>query len=202
VAAPKSAGALDESSGRSHFALAFAEDSSEDGGGRGRRRHTREAFNSPFLAIRPGDDVAGPGRLGLSLVLSRRRALNLPSNPVDLEQREGRINRRDGLVVRRSVARDVPLRALRSTAARTEAVWSAVFNRVSEVACGSHHDRHGLFPRWMYESRRAPEAGRIRRHVFHYSGSRDLLKYERLKQDLAWYRLVFGQANRKTCLPG
>ena len=45
--------------GRSHFALAFSEESSEGAGGKGRRRHTREAFNSPFWPF-----VLGPTSVG------------------------------------------------------------------------------------------------------------------------------------------
>ena len=41
---------------------------------------------------------------------------------------------------------------------------------------------------------------RIRRHVFHYAGSGDTLKYDQLKHDLAWYRVCFGQANQEDLL--
>ena len=74
-----------------------------------RKSVVREAFNSP----------SGPSswrrrqwvRKDCDFHLSCRDILhwNLPSNPVDLEQREGRINRRDCLAIRESIARDWPL---------------------------------------------------------------------------------------------
>jgi hypothetical protein len=183
---------------RSHFALAFADDSAEEGGGRGRRRHTREAFNSPFWPFVLATTSVGQEGLDFHWYCRDVVHWNLTSNPVDLEQREGRVNRRDGLVVRRSVAQDVPLRSIRL---KSDSVWSAAFRSVEAKMAGSHHDRHGLFPHWLYESpRRMAQAQRIRRHLFHYSGSRDHAKYERLKTDLALYRLVFGQANQEDLL--
>lgn len=186
--------------GRSHFALAFAEESSEDGGGKSRRRHTREGFNSPFWPFVLATTSVGQEGLDFHWYCRDVVHWNVPSNPVDLEQREGRVNRRDGLVVRRSIEADTPLKALREDGEIPESLWSMVFRRVNQLRTGSHHDRHGLFPRWLYESRREPERWRIRRHVFHYSGSRDVLRYNRLKEDLATYRLVFGQANQEDLL--
>jgi hypothetical protein len=66
---------------------------------------------------------------------------------------------------------------------------------------GAHHERHGLFPHWLYEGvGRARETEQIRRHVFSYWASRDREKYDRLKQDLALYRLAFGQVNQADLL--
>ena len=181
---------------RSHFALAFAEESSEQGGGKARRRHTREAFNSPFWPFVLATTSVGQEGLDFHWYCRDVAHWNLPSNPVDLEQREGRVNRRDGLVIRRSIAHDFPLRSLRL--GDEESLWAAVFRTLNDRMAGQHHARHGLFPRWLYEARkRGVQVEQIRRHLFHYAGSRDRRRYKRLTQDLALYRHVFGQANQE-----
>ena len=85
-----------------HFALAFGEDVSREAGPDGddakmRKSVVREAFNSPFWPFILA--TTSVGQEGLDFHLYCRDVLhwNLPSNPVDLEQREGRINRRDCL---------------------------------------------------------------------------------------------------------
>jgi hypothetical protein len=185
--------------GRSHFALAFAEETSE-GSGRSRRRSTREAFNSPFWPFVLATTSVGQEGLDFHWYCRDVVHWNLPSNPVDLEQREGRVNRRNSLVVRRSIARDVPLHAVKYDSGR-EALWTGVFRTVTDRMSGAHHERHGLFPHWLYEGvGRARETEQIRRHVFSYWASRDREKYDRLKQDLALYRLAFGQVNQADLL--
>ena len=190
-----------------HFALAFGEDISRDAGPDGddqklRKSVVREAFNSPFWPFILA--TTSVGQEGLDFHLYCRDVLhwNLPSNPVDLEQREGRINRRDCLAVRESIARDCPLSdpALGST----EGVlfrnpWPTVFESV-ESRDDVQRYKHGLFPHWVYECRNPNDTVRIRRHVPFFSTSRDSLRYERLKTGLALYRLVFGQVNQEDLL--
>ena len=69
---------------RSHFALAFAEESSEQGGGKARRRHTREAFNSPFWPFVLATTSVGQEGLDFHWYCRDVAHWNLPSNPVDL----------------------------------------------------------------------------------------------------------------------
>ncbi|MDO8397952.1 MAG: DEAD/DEAH box helicase family protein [Bradyrhizobium sp.] len=102
---------------RSHFALAFGEDVKADQGspleqsGPSRKTAVREAFNSPFWPFVLSTTSVGQEGLDFHLFCRDIVHWNLPSNPVDLEQREGRINRRDGLAVRRAAGRQ----AVRST---------------------------------------------------------------------------------------
>jgi uncharacterized membrane protein YkvA (DUF1232 family) len=188
-----------------HFALAFGEDVSRDTGPDAeeeqvRKSVVREAFNSPFWPFVLA--TTSVGQEGLDFHLYCRDVLhwNLPSNPVDLEQREGRINRRDCLAVRESIARDWPLtgQAMRS-GEHDRNPWLVVFDRI-----GDHDDvqkyKHGLFPHWVYECRDPQETVRIHRHVPFFTTSRDAAKYERLKTGLALYRLVFGQVNQEDLL--
>ena len=68
---------------------------------------TREAFNSPFWPFVLTTTSLGQEGLDFHLYCRDIVHWNLPSNPVDLEQREGRINRRNSLIVRKAVAQDV-----------------------------------------------------------------------------------------------
>ncbi len=190
-----------------HFALAFGEDISRDAGPDGddakmRKSVVREAFNSPFWPFVLATTSVGQEGLDFHLYCRDVFHWNLPSNPVDLEQREGRINRRDCLAVRESIARDWPIsRAVPSMSEHTgeRNPWPTVFDRI-EHSDDAQKYKHGLFPHWVYECRDPANTVRIRRHVPFFSTSRDAAKYERLKTGLALYRLVFGQVDQEDLL--
>lgn len=184
---------------RSHFAMAFAEESAKGGAGRQRRRHTREAFNSPFWPFVLATTSVGQEGLDFHWYCRDVVHWNLPTNPVDLEQREGRINRRNGLVVRSNIAKEVPFKEAVTNWTDYGSLWAEVFAKVGAAQGGVHLERHGLFPHWLFEgATTAPD--RIRRRVVSYWGSRDNGRYARLKQDLALYRLAFGQVNQEDFL--
>src|SRR5262249_6972103 len=127
---------------------------------------------------------------------------NLPSNPVDLEQREGRVNRRDCLAVRESIARDWRLTEPATGPVDNQTQrnpWPALFDTIQRGGDVQKY-KHGLYPHWIYECRDPAQTVRIRRHTPFFSTSRDAAKYERLKTGLALYRLVFGQANQEDLL--
>jgi uncharacterized membrane protein YkvA (DUF1232 family) len=167
-----------------------------------RKSVVREAFNSPFWPFILA--TTSVGQEGLDFHLYCRDVLhwNLPSNPVDLEQREGRINRRDCLAVRESIARDWPLAGPATSASEDAAgrnPWPTLFDRIQHGGDVQKY-KHGLFPHWVYECNDPADTVRIRRHVPFFSTSRDAAKYERLKSGLALYRLVFGQVNQEDLL--
>ncbi len=96
-------------------ALAFADDETSVLGPerelnqeRQRKSIVREAFNSPFWPFVLATTSVGQEGLDFHLYCRAILHWNLPSNPVDLEQREGRLNRRDCLAIRESIARDWP----------------------------------------------------------------------------------------------
>ena len=184
-----------------HFALAYGEDVvMQDEVGvqqKSRQSHVREAFNSPFWPFVLATTSVGQEGLDFHLYCEDIVHWNLPSNPIDLEQREGRLNRYDGLVVRRNIARDYPLASLlpAPTPLRKH-IWKRVFEAISKDPKGAQKYRHGLFPHWLYE----PQVGEpqlLRRHLLFYSQSDDMKRYHRLKHDLALYRLVFGQPRQQ-----
>ncbi|MHB8872079.1 MAG: DEAD/DEAH box helicase family protein [Myxococcaceae bacterium] len=191
---------------RAHFALAFGEDLRSDQGAPGaeapqesRKTAVREAFNSPFWPFVLATTSAGQEGLDFHLFCRDIVHWNLPSNPVDLEQREGRINRRDGLALRRSIAADWPLaRVAKHAPDGTESLWRRVFAAIAAEP-GPQAYKHGLFPHWVYDCERGKNAP-LRRHLFFYENSKDTRAYEELKDRLALYRLVFGQPRQQDLL--
>jgi ERCC4-related helicase len=75
--------------------------------------HLRRAFNSPFWPFVLTSTSVGQEGLDFHLYCHAVVHWNLPSNPVDLEQREGRVHRFKGHAVRRNIA-----------AACADAAWS------------------------------------------------------------------------------
>jgi hypothetical protein len=190
---------------RSHFALAFGEDVKADQGspleqsGPSRKTAVREAFNSPFWPFVLSTTSVGQEGLDFHLFCRDIVHWNLPSNPVDLEQREGRINRRDGLALRRAIATEWPIMRL---AAAITSVQSSFWQRVFDAVANSpdvQRYKHGLYPHWVFEPR-GGQVERIRRHLFFYADSQDASRYEELKERLALYRLVFGQPRQQDLL--
>ena len=147
--------ATDTESHSTHFALAFGEDVARDGkqGGEDeklRKSVVREAFNSPFWPFVLATTSVGQEGLDFHLYCRDVMHWNLPSNPVDLEQREGRINRRDCLAVRESIARDWPLENPAGLAGSQQGrnPWTLVFERILNDDDVQKY-KHGLFPHWQ-----------------------------------------------------
>jgi type III restriction/modification enzyme restriction subunit len=192
---------------RSHFALAFGEDvrgeqgSPLEGSFESRKTAVREAFNSPFWPFVLATTSVGQEGLDFHLFCRDIVHWNLPSNPVDLEQREGRINRRDGHAVRRSIARDWPLARVEKLArGPRDNTWRRVFSVIEQDPSPQQY-KHGLYPHWVYDAVAGPSE-RIRRHLFFHENSQDARRYEDLKERLAIYRLVFGQPRQQDLLDG
>jgi hypothetical protein len=115
----------------------------------------------------------------------------LPSNPVDLEQREGRIHRFKGHAVRKNVATKYGSAALCSDHAD---IWRHAFELAS--AERPPNDR-GLVPYWLFP---LADGAWIERHVPLYSLSREEARYRDLQKQLGAYRLVFGQPRQDELL--
>ena len=188
-----------------HFALSFGDDVADEAreaGGKARKSAVREAFNSPFWPFVLATTSVGQEGLDFHLYCRDIVHWNLPSNPVDLEQREGRINRYDGLAIRRNVGLDLPLGAI--AVSRTENLWAAAFRTLTGGLVRNGRFKHGLYPHWIYQcSKKGPvpaDRAIVRRHIPFYRGSRDRRRYLELKNALAIYRLVFGQPRQQDIL--
>ena len=167
---------------RNHFALRFASQEAEDGAAGARIERVRASFNSPFWPFILTTTAVGQEGLDFHAYSHALVHWNLPSNPVDLEQREGRVNRYKGHAVRKNVASRYGREVLHE--ARNDP-WTRLFAMAQEED-GAQGD--GLVPYWLYAG---PAA--IERHAPALPLSRDTLQLERLKRSLAVYRMVFGQ---------
>ncbi|WP_371030027.1 helicase-related protein [Pseudoclavibacter sp. JSM 162008] len=150
-----------------------------------RQGEVRGAFNSPFAPFILASTSVGQEGIDFHWWSHSVVHWNLPSNPVDFEQREGRVNRFAGHAVRKNVAAAHWADALASTDARA---WRAAFDAAEGVDNGL-----GEFsPWWMY-----PGDARIHRVIAQYRLSRDAVKYERLRKALTMYRLTLGQPRQE-----
>ena len=180
--------AVDELSFRTGYAVRYGS-RVEDGDSAERNRKLQEAFNSPFWPFVLCTTSVGQEGLDFHRYSHAVVHWNLPSNPVDLEQREGRVHRYKGHAVRKNVAR------VHATAV-TGAVgggdpWAHMFDAARRKCGDADAD---LKPYWVY----APEGGsRIERHVPAYPLSRDARTADRLRRSLTVYRMAFGQARQE-----
>ena len=89
---------------RAWFAMRFGDE--KDAEGRvSRADQVRKAFNSPFWPFVLATTSVGQEGLDFHTYCHAVMHWNLPANPVDMEQREGRVHRYKGHAVRRNVAR-------------------------------------------------------------------------------------------------
>jgi len=166
---------------RSRFALRFGDGSAETDASTIRASNVRTAFNSPFWPFVLATTSVGQEGLDFHLYCHAITHWNLPVNPVDLEQREGRVHRYKGHAIRKNVA-----------AKHSDAAWAgkgdpwknmfedAVENRPAEA--------NDLIPFWTYNG-----PASIERHVPAFPLSREVRHLVDLKRSAALYRLVLGQ---------
>jgi hypothetical protein len=171
---------------RSRFALRFGVNTTEDEGHVQRADQVRKAFNSPFWPFVLATTSVGQEGLDFHQYCHAIVHWNLPANPVDFEQREGRVHRYKGHAVRKNVAEHHGGEALR----RHRDPWQAAFDAAatSPAARGQKE----IVPYWIYEGR-----SRIERYVPVLPLSREIDQLARLKRSLALYRMVFGQPRQE-----
>ena len=152
----------------------------------------REAFNSPFRPFVLASTSIGQEGLDFHTWCHAVVHWNLPSNPVDLEQREGRVQRYKGHAVRKNIAEHYGLAGLRTWDEDSDP-WEHLFNKAKEDRPKNSSD---LVPFWVYEEGTA----RVERRVPLIPFSKEVGQLERLKRSLALYRLVFGQPRQEDLL--
>ena len=108
---------------------------------------------------------------------------NLPSNPIDLEQREGRVNRFKCLAVRQNIARRY----------EDKPTWEGMFKCAAEDLKGNYPD---LVPFWCIPDV-SGEMVKIERIVPMYPFSQDKVRYDRIIKILSLYRLTLGQPRQE-----
>ena len=178
---------------RCHFAIPFIDKTVTDKSV-ARTTNIRKAFNSPFRPFLLSTTSIGQEGLDFHWYARKIVHWNLPSNPVDLEQREGRINRFKCLAIRRNV--------VKLYGSETYHTWDELFSLAYSNLKGTHSD---IVPYWclpvadLTEEQRA-KLEYIERIVPLYPLSRDRYKYERLIKVLALYRMTLGQPRQEELL--
>jgi hypothetical protein len=176
---------------RCRFALRFGDARSEDEKTEIRKDQVRSAFNSPFRPFVLATTSIGQEGLDFHQYCHDIYHWNLPANPVDLEQREGRIQRYKGHMIRRNVAKAFPLRALKTFDLKLKDPWKIMFKLAHQNRKEGLND---LVPYWIYDI----EGGYgIRRHIPTFPLSRDREHLDNLSKSLLAYRIVMGQPRQE-----
>ncbi len=113
----------------------------------------------------------------------------MPSNPVDLEQREGRVHRYKGHAVRRNVAARFADPAFDEWRP-SEDLWQIIFNLATQEARAN--GASDLVPHWV-----ADGDCKVERRVPLLPYTQEAEAFQRLKRQLAAYRIVFGQSRQE-----
>ncbi|MDB4777836.1 DEAD/DEAH box helicase [bacterium] len=172
---------------RCHYAVDLGNQRMETDEGQKRITGVRQNFNSPFRPFVLSTTSIGQEGLDFHLYCRKIVHWNLPHNPIDLEQREGRINRFKGLVIRQQIAEKYGDH-LSSDAVKEIGTWSALFNIADEQE-RQGTDKCQLIPFWHVEA----DLFQIERIIPFYPFSKDRAKLFSLLKTLAIYRLAFGQ---------
>ena len=146
----------------------------------------RAAFNTPFWPHLLATTSVGQEGLDFHTWCERIGHWDLCSSPVDLEQREGRIQRYGGLVVRRQLGAKL---AAEGRAAGRSGIspWTAVAAAAEERFA----DDIGLSPWWTLRG------AEVKRYLFALPRSRDVQKFARLCRQRSLYRLALGQPRQE-----
>ena len=174
---------------RTRFAVAFGNQTLDEGG-EARIEAVSRAFNSPFWPFVLTSTSVGQEGLDFHLWCHAVVHWNLPTNPVDLEQREGRVHRYKGHAVRRNLAAALGPDLLASGEVPSGDLWNELFDTAVKE---SHGADGAIVPYWVFNDGPA----KIQRHVPVLPFSRDAAAVSQLRKALAAYRLAFGQPRQE-----
>lgn len=179
---------------RSRFAMRFGNLRSDQDEQVARTETVQRAFNSPFRPFILASTSIGQEGLDFHPYCHVVYHWNLPSNPVELEQREGRVHRYKGHAIRKNVASRFGLDELHGSYRRGDDAWAHLFR-------GALRDRESgrddLVPYWIYPLQ---NGATVERRVPMLPFSREQQRLPDLKASLAVYRLVFGQPRQEDLL--
>lgn len=177
---------------RGHFAMRLAEHKGSDKAaqsGKFRADTVRDAFNSPFRPFVLVSTSIGQEGLDFHNYCYKLWHWNIPHSPIDLEQREGRVQRYMGHAVRQNIIQRFGHVALEGEGKQNP--WPAIL-RVAEA---SFPGGNGLSPHWLMDGE-----VKVQRCVPLPPLSRDAEKFQNLIKSLAIYRLAFGQPRQEDLL--
>ncbi len=174
---------------RCHVAMAFVQSRVsylETGEKPIRTDEMRRAFNTPFWPYILATTSVGQEGLDFHAWCDTLVHWDLCRNPVDLEQREGRIQRFGGLSIRRAIAEQFGSRAM-AERVEGESLWT----RIASLADDNLSDPSGLAPWWVCKD------GTVTRYVFDVPTSEQKHWLHWMKEQRLLYRLALGQPNQE-----
>ena len=174
---------------RGRFAMRLADYRDEEGAA-ARLGGVRDAFNSPFRPFVLATTSIGQEGLDFHSYCHRLYHWNLPRNPVDLEQREGRVHRYKGHAVRLNVAANHAA-AVRGCGTAPRDPWGEMFS-AARAASSTDSD---LIPYWICDG-----PVKVERRVPMLPYSRENARLKWFKKSVAVYRLAFGQPRQEDLL--
>lgn len=175
---------------RAHYAVGFVNSGkSETDKGALRKEGIQNAFNSPLRPFVLASTSIGQEGLDFHTYCRRIMHWNLPGNPIDFEQREGRVNRYKCLAIRQNLARKY------SGLHIDKDVWTEIFSVAERDFCPKGESE--LKPYWCLGEN---QDIKIERLIPMYPLSRDQQRYERLIKILSLYCLTMGQARQEELL--
>ena len=180
---------------RGYFAMRLANASGEDGDSGNRVGNVKNAFCSPFAPFVLASTSVGQEGLDFHPYCHRVYHWNVPTNPVDLEQREGRVHRFKGHALRLNLAAAYANSLCsRLNGSRPTDPWVEMFN-AAEVSLNSELQKgevaDGRAPAWVL-----PGQYRVRRIALNLPFSTEGQSYRKVRTDLTLYRLAFGQVRQ------
>ncbi|AMN39048.1 helicase-related protein [Rhodoplanes sp. Z2-YC6860] len=173
---------------RCRFAQRFGDSDSEDGSEKTREGALRDAFNSPFRPFILASTSIGQEGLDFHPYCHALVHWNLPTNPVDLEQREGRIHRFKGHFIRKNLARAYGIEGTKGS----RDPWASIFRTALDRRPDAQND---MVPFWIFDG-----PSKIERRLPMLPLSRETTRIDDLKQSLALYRMTFGQPRQEELL--
>ena len=174
---------------RCHVAMPFVQTKaviSDDGDKPIRTDEMRRAFNTPFWPYILATTSVGQEGLDFHTWCETLIHWDLSRNPVDLEQREGRIQRFGGLSIRRAIVNSMDNKLIfRSN--HGESPWK----RIASMAERDLSDESGLAPWWVCKN------GNVNRYTFEIPTSEQKYWLHWMKEQRLLYRLALGQPNQE-----
>jgi len=178
---------------RLHYGLDYGSQKVKSSSGSDRMVNIRQTFNSPFRPFILSTTSIGQEGLDFHYYCKKIVHWNLPSNAIDIEQREGRINRYKGLVIRQNIKEKYLSNLSQSILNSIDLkLWEELF---SVAALGEkQYEDCELVPFWHISGKTNHKIERI---VPLLPYSKDWPKYHNLLKVLALYRLTFGQPRQE-----
>jgi hypothetical protein len=168
------------------FAVRYSNAKTDDGDSN-RMPDVRRAFNSPFWPFVLASTSVGQEGIDFHWWAHSVIHWNVPGNPVDFEQREGRVHRYLGHAVRKNVAEAHGSAVLKPGVTDP---WGTLFEVAAADIAAKLEDASTEFaPHWIH-----PGNHKIERRLLDHPLSRDVPKTRHMLSSLAKYRLALGQA--------